>query len=517
MIGRKGKGMVVIDSSGEIIKYEALPKEYQQNLESFYEENGKEYIIDLGENKYSTYQQIRSGIEPADIRVPYGPDMFLNGKNACIQFGYAIAEEEKGNGRVILREEGTTYAHLYTYTGGADMWFLDEYECIFLHGCNEYSVELCQAVMRLWKGQRLILVGKDWERLIPLLPDLPEVECFYEEVLYNGRIPELTGKRKYLHILSGIPHAETMNRYENRIMTYDEVMSFVFMFSDYRELGEKNPDKNFFVMDGYYDNLGLFALFDKAVCGARYAKSRGFIPVIRLTKGSMYQDGEEDEIWEKFYCQPEGFSLEEVMESKHVYFSPGFYNGSIQSCIMNDKSADVDLTWPDGIYNKAVKEYIAGREKRFLPNPQRTLGVLARGTDYVHTHLSNHAIHASIELICEKIDEVWETWGGYDHIYLATEDEEYCRYFKERYSDRIYFTDQQRYVTKENELLAEHHKKDANKIDGFHLGVEYLLSIHLLAQCRSLIASGGCAGVREAIKQNGGKYEQVFVFDLGVN
>lgn len=86
----------------------------------------------------------------------------------------------------------------------------------------------------------------------------------------------------------------------------------------------------------------------------------------------MYQDGGDDEVWEKFYCQPEGYSLKEVMESKHVFFSPGFYNGSIQSYIMDKKSVDVNLTWPDGIYNKAVTDYIAGREKRFLPYPQRT-------------------------------------------------------------------------------------------------------------------------------------------------
>ena len=396
------------------------------------------------------------------------------------------------------------------------MWFLDEYKCIFLYGCNEYSVELCQSVMWLWKGKRLILVGKEWEGLIPLLPDLPGIECFYEEELCNERIEELTKKEKFLHIVYGIPHAETMQRYERGVMTYDEVMSFVFMFSDYRELGEKNPDKNFFVMDGYYHNLGLFAMFEKAVCGARYAKSRGFIPVICLMKGSMYQDRKEDEVWGKFYCQPEGYSLEEVMESKHVYFSPGFYNGSIQSYIMDNKNSDVKLNWPNGIYNKAVKEYIAKREKRYLPYPQKTLGVLARGTDYVHTHLPNHAIHASLEQICEKIDEVWESWGV-EYIYLATEDEEYCRYFKGRYSDRIFFTDQRRYVTKENEFLAVHHKEDARKTRGFQLGVEYLLSIYLLARCRMLIASGGCAGVEEAIKQNGGKYEQVFVFDLGVN
>jgi hypothetical protein len=43
------------------------------------------------------------------------------------------------------------------------------------------------------------------------------------------------------------------------------------------------------------------------------------------------------------------------------------------------------------------------------------------------------------------------------------------------------------------------------------------LSIDLLSRCNSLLASGGCAGVGEAIKENGNKYKSIFVFDLGKN
>lgn len=231
--------MIVIDSACKIMKLDELAQEYGDNREAFFEVHGDEFIIDLGENRYSTYRQIKGGIAPADIRVAYDPDMFRNGRQIFGQFGYAIAETGDGNCRVIMREGKYSYWHHYKYSGGVDMWFLDEYECIFLHGCNEYSVELCQTVMRLWKGQRLVLVGKEWDGLIPMLPDLPGIECFYEEAIYNERIQELTETRRSLHIVHGIPQAESIQRYEMGIMTYDEVMSFAFMFSDYRELGEK--------------------------------------------------------------------------------------------------------------------------------------------------------------------------------------------------------------------------------------------------------------------------------------
>lgn len=474
----------------------------------------------VNDRDFETGLQAVNNEKPADIRIAYQPDMFFKAKKLCKDFGYALAVDDTGKVKAVLKERFTTYIHRYHAASTADMWFLDEYTCIFLHDCNEYSVALCSVLEKFhWKGSRLVLAGSTWEGLIPLLPDLAGIECFYEPELSEEQIGRLASGHNSLHVVFGIPHEETMERYEQGIMTYDEVMSFTFMFADRQELGSKHPDKTFFVMDGYYGKLGLFAMYDKAVCGARYAKSRGFVPVVRLDKasGGMYRDESTEDAWGKFFCQPEGYPLEEVMESRNVIFAPGFYNGSIQSRIMDKKSGGVHLSWPDGIYNQRVMAYIRERENRFLPYPEKTLGVLARGTDYVHTHLPNHQKHASIEQLCQKIDEVWDVWGGFSYIYLATEDESYCRYFKERYQGCLYCTDQKRYTVQAGELLYDRHQKNAGHRDGFTLGAEYILSIYLLSKCRSLLASGGCAGVQKALEQNKGAYRQVYVFELGRN
>jgi hypothetical protein len=467
----------------------------------------------------STDARVLSDTDPENLCVEYGPDMFFLSRSIVAKYGYAIGRGAGGEYLGVLKELPTTYIHSYACSGEIDLWFIDQYDCMFLMGCNEYSVELIRSALRLWKGGRLVMVGRDWENLIPMLPDLPGKECFYEEALDQDRLSELTDGKKPLYVNIGLPHEEAMDRYEQGIMTYDEVMSFLFLFSDQRNLGEENPDKKFFVVDGYYGKLGLFALFGKAVSVANYAKSRGFIPVIRILRSghSFYSDFENDDIWSKFYNQPEGYTVEEVMHSKHVFFSPGFYNGSIQSNLMDHMSSQTTLSWPDGIYNSRVKAYLAEKEKMFLPYPDQTLGVLARGTDYVNTHLHNHTIHASKEMICEKIDEVLAERDDLSYIYLATEDAGYCAYFKERYGEKIYFTDQKRFTTKPGEMLAEHHRADAKKRDGFTMGVEYILSIYLLAKCNSLVASGGCAGVGVARKENGGRYRSVFIFDLGTN
>ncbi len=511
--------MVVIDSKDLIVKYELLSEDEKADFMLYFAKHDKKGIIELAHHRYSTYEQMRKGLEPCDIRVTYSPDMFLYGRQIIAEVGYAIAADSEGNAVCTLKWEHTGYQHSYAYTGGADMWFLNEYDCLFLHGCNEYSMELCLGALNLWKGNRLVLVGDNWEGLIPQLPDIQGVECFFQEVLTEESLLLLSKGKKNLHVVIGMPHEEQMERYEKGIMFYDEVMSFTYMFSDLRELGPENPDKQFLILDGLYETLGLYAIFSKSEVVARYVKSRGYIPIITVKRksGSFYQDMPGDDAWGKFYNQPEKYTLEEVMRSKNVCFAPIFYNGSIQSNIMNRVAGQTKLSWPSGIYNDAVWAYIREREQKFLPSPERTLGVLARGTDYAKSKFHNHAIHATKEVIADMIDKVWNEWGEFDYIYVATEDKAYCEYFKERYGDNVMFTDQERFTVDQGEKLSDIHWNRESGRNGFLLGVDYILSIYLLSKCKALIASGSCAGLGEALKENAGRYEHTYVFRLGVN
>lgn len=300
MLDVERKLMIVIESIEKIVRHAELSEEESSDLKAYFESHDARQIIELDNDRYYTYKQLESGVEPADIRVKYGPDMFLIALPMIAEYGYAIADDENGNHIAVLANIISPYVHRYKYAGGLDLWFLDQYDCIFLHGCNEYSVELCETALRMWKGQRLILVGADWEPMIPMLPDLPGVDCYYEAELHDDRFAELIADRRFLQIIFGIPHSESMERYNMGIMYYDEIMSFTFMFSDYQELGEQNPDKNFIVLDGYYGGVGLFILLSKVEACARYAKSKGFIPIVQIKKsGSFYQNVEGEDIWQK--------------------------------------------------------------------------------------------------------------------------------------------------------------------------------------------------------------------------
>lgn len=455
-----------------------------------------------------------------DARLPWNLQMFRNAEAIIADYDYAIVVDDNGTDIAVLCWYPSSYVHNYEYSGAIDTSFLDQYDVIFLHECNEFSVELCSTALDRWHGHTVVLVGTSWEFAVDDLPELEGKECIWQDTLSDDFFNDITKDSSFIRITNGLPVAETMERFNNHIMYYDEIMTYTYMFSDRRSLGNLNPDKKFWVFDAHYGNLGIFNVYNKALSCMKYASKKGYIPVPRITDSrgllGIYQDNKDDDFWSKFYEYPEEYTMSEVLNSKNVYFSPFFYNGTIMQNLMNDYGKDVSFTWPKGKYNDRVKKYISERSDRFLPYPEKTLGVLARGTDYVNTHLKNHSIHASKEMLRDKIDDLLKEWN-LEYVYLATEDASYCSYFKDYYKDRIYFTDQERYTTSNEQLLGDMHRDTKNKREGFLLGVEYILSITLLSRCNSLLASGGCAGVSEAIKMNEGKYHNKYVFDLGKN
>lgn len=78
---------------------------------------------------------------PDDMCIDYEPDMFFKARIFIAKYGYAVARD--ADHRVILKNENNTYAHKYCYTGGVDMWLLDQYDCFFY--MNVMSFQLSYA------------------------------------------------------------------------------------------------------------------------------------------------------------------------------------------------------------------------------------------------------------------------------------------------------------------------------------------------------------------------------------
>lgn len=514
---------MIISVPGEYYVFETSEVPSRESLSAFFQDLNENDILEVRirpENGdcqifHVTRFYLEHQLEFTNLALPKGSDTFWLASRVCPYYAVLPVLDPDGNCVSILKKIWTYYEHPYQYEGGLDLSFLNRYERIVLVSLNEYSVELYRRVLPHWYGKRLCLVGEEWNDYLDVLPPLSHVPVtVYGQLDEIGRSFREEDYVRLLYIADNLPENEGIARYEHGIMSYDEVMTLTFLFSHVTHPGTRYPDRRFFLIDGRFNVEGIFGIWNKVFTAARYALSKGYTPAFAITSSddNLYCDHPGDDIWDKFFLQPEGFTLSDIRESCYLAHSPNMNILTIMRHIMNENSENRKLSWPDGIFNAHVRQYLADRQQRFLPHPQRTLGVLIRGTDYIHNPLPNHPRQASLEMVMEKISEIEASWD-FDWIYLSTEDQNICERMKERYQKRLLFTDQERYQVRPGQLLADLHRtKEEGK--GFRLGAEYLCSIRLLSQCRSLIASGECGALTEALRENDGKYEHVFVFHL---
>lgn len=528
---------MIISVSGEFYIFESDTFPTDEELKDFFQDLGENDILELRIESspvvHANKFYLKNHLDLTNLALEKSADAF---EKAARTYPYHVPVpilDQNGNCISIIKRVTTYYNHYYRYDGDFDLNFLDRYNCIALHGLNEYSVEIYRRVLPRWHGRSIYLIGSEWADFLDALPKLPNlqitmldyIEGFPTAEFLSDNIltpivnkdtaaPELPGNPDALHIIPGLPPNEDISRYEKGIMYYDEVMTLIFMFSYVIRPGTKNSGKKFFVIDGSYQLEGIYGIWHKAFTAARYALAKGYIPAFKIisSTANIYSDREDDDIWNKFFLQPEGYTIDDVLKSSYLALSPNMNLMNTMRFIMDAISKGYELSWPHGIFNDQVKQYINERKTCFLPDPEHTLGVLIRGTDYINTWLPGHARHATADMVIRKIDEITGVWA-LERIYLATEDSDILSEMKEYYGDRLTCTDQERYVVEPGQLLMDLHqtKKEG---EGFRLGVEYICAVSLLAQCNSLIASGNCGAYDEALRENGGKYRHVYIFEL---
>lgn len=126
--------------------------------------------------------------------------------------------------------------------------------------------------------------------------------------------------------------------------------------------------------------------------------------------------------------------------------------------------------------------------KRILQEPETTLGILIRGTDYVAVRPKGHAVQGTPEQIIDKIKELSKEEWCFKNIFVATEDAD---------------------------ILMKMQKDSWKSGDGWKYGADYLCAMVLLSKCGSFIASGRCTGTDLVQKLANGRHNRSYIFDLG--
>lgn len=285
--------------------------------------------------------------------------------------------------------------------------------------------------------------------------------------------------------------------------------------------GSRNPDRTFYVIRCPKSDLGFFGLYNYVVGKLRDANAMNAEPVVDwqyYPNDYLLEDRLVGRVnaWEYFFRPMSDVSLSEVYCSKNVIMSDS--NGRWESTLAETEDAAALLE-----SNRLIEKYIILNDAtqkicdkeycRLEMNSLRVLGVKLRGTDFMSSPKS-HSIVPDVELAVQIIEEKMAEWGGYDKIFIATEDETMFEQMKSIYGDRLLYNETLRFGSTNGKWLNELFDQPNDTLDyKRERMLEYLISIYLLARCDALIAP--VVGATLGAMRIKGRYEHHYLICMG--
>lgn len=315
-----------------------------------------------------------------------------------------------------------------------------------------------------------------------------------------------------------------LNKHQNLI----RIMRFIYnaikkpKFLQHKaHYGEENADKIIYLIRPNSEDgiQGLMSLFIQTMRKIDYAISKGYIPYVDFKNyKTQYYDGKNN-AWEFYFTQPSNILIDEVYKSKNV----------ILSGLSLHKNEDITLfkstIFKDNkIWNRCYElinnniSFSSEAEKMIIDqsiylNIDSCIGVYIRGTDYTKLKPTGEYVQPQIEDIIEKTREFLNKYPE-SKIFLVTEDFENYRRMKNEFNDLLQIADFDTFV---QNYCGEDFLSKTNVLnnDKKKRGMDYLVKIILLSRCKYLVSSITMGSIA-AYAMNGNKYEDSYIFDLGL-
>lgn len=276
----------------------------------------------------------------------------------------------------------------------------------------------------------------------------------------------------------------------------------------FKSFGKKNQDKIFYVI---WLNLGsgFFSNLSSVLCHLKIADEMDMIPVVdfqnfrTLYNVNMPINNTENS-WGYYFKQVSPFNLEEVYDSKYVFFCSGSYPSSMS----------YNITEIDGLYDEIYRKYIFLQDhvedclKKYSELfKRRVLGVHFRGKE--QNLVPGHSFAPTEKQMIKYVDEIINKYG-IDKIFLVTEDQKYLDLFINNYGEKVFYTDSFRSykINSYNVNPRENHR--------YILGFEILVDAQLLSMCSGILCSD--SNVSEYARFiNNKEYEFIYIIRNGIN
>jgi len=287
-----------------------------------------------------------------------------------------------------------------------------------------------------------------------------------------------------------------------------------------KELAKSDTEKKFYVIRRWARSAGLFSYVLSNFSHVTYALSKGMIPVINMQSypNAYLERGQigAENAWEYFFKQPCGYGLSDVGDSERVYSSP-----YLCPTVLPFTQIGYIQHWAVVYQNffqlsDSAAQYVEEEYNRIIKPGMRVIGVHFRGTDYAKMRPRDHPVQPEADDVIRKVKSVMKEWNC-DYVYISTEERKTLELFESAFPGRVLSVSQMYYddigfdYGRRFILYARFNRDN----DTYLKGLEYLSSITILARCNSAILAP-CSGSIAAMYINGGKFENTYVYNLGV-
>ncbi len=233
------------------------------------------------------------------------------------------------------------------------------------------------------------------------------------------------------------------------------------------------------------------------------------------------------------YLQPGCTRYPEELLCRYFRLNPKPADATPDNTIVITDLAALSTTWlccqyPANFDESILEDGFAGEMSEYAEavlGNKKTLGVLARGTDYVTNNLGDDRIHARPAHMIPEIKK-WMQEKGYEKIFLATEDKDIYDAFLKEFPGKITVIAQERHTVselkeKDTSLIFEFEKK-LNKGKAYKDALEdttvnYFYALYILSKCDAFMCSGQCNGWDVVRSFNKGKFEKEYKFTVGID
>lgn len=403
-----------------------------------------------------------------------------------------------------------------------DFTLLERANGFYFFELEEYTYELASLIRKIYPEKQVCFGDKMAKEFFPE-SDIKIYESTWEfqekehpaGCLYINSKRNQTDYRRTMPYLSG--HYRSIQMMESLLWCRKRI-----------RMGNKNEGKTVFLMDFCTDTHGMVDILRFGYIWVMIARSRGWIPVMKLDRyPNQYLEVEGENMWEYFFCPVSEISLTEAMQSAEVvsaWENELHLGETVGNPYFSDSLAMVseEAEFHHGkAFNQIVRknsELERFLEENLLPEfksgDNRILGVVARGTDYTKEMLekANGYIDRTevkgIQQIIRRARECAGSWNC-NYIFVATEDAGYFQRFSDAFGAGLLYVEQKRVEMDVNDTEVYIFEKLGLKREEKRAFVkQYLLAVYCLSKCQVLISNRKHCGADLLAKMwNAGRYE----------